>query len=202
MKNLIIALCLCCFLYGCSKKEEYDYIADEAKPYAAFAEGSSWIFQNDSTLLIDSLVSSYGEYDRTDIGDNRHPHYVERFTGGAWSKLDTSGSIINFSYWIENRIIVYYFFGIAFKPDASAFPSGLTSVGTDLRFNYFDKLILNGIEYEDVYQIEESSTNNNITSGEIYLAKNVGLIKLVLSYNDGSSESWSLLRNHTAILYN
>lgn len=64
--------------------------------------------------------------------------------------------------------------------------------------NPISTVVVNNITYNNVYDLKYQTTASqpSVTSAEMYVVKNIGILKWNIQYKNGSSESWSLLRSH------
>ena len=205
---LIIVSCIIC----CKKDQNkcvYYFLNDREKRYCAFQIGSYWIYQNDSTFDFDSIyVNNINPGFINDCYYRQDSHDI--FSCNAKSTLDTN---INIGYSIEatgENSAVYYFGGGTYSGDALhaswqsesylfTNPTGDQFYQHLNQLNAISQLTINGILYTSVYDFKESNhtfTYSQIDSINIFIVKDLGIIKWTLQYPNGSFVSWSLVRHH------
>ncbi len=189
---------------SCNKQEALPYflISNDFARYCKFDEGSSWVFQNDSTLVTDSInISEIKEsrrfqpdpikhqYQATDMFMSDNVFQIARYEITAGDYTPESGEM--------NSLFRIYFedgkYQIAFSPQ---FPIGEDiimgdEIGVYKNVEIIADYQLNGNTYKDVWHTNVIVSVNNNIEYDYWIAKNYGLIKTVIT-NDGTTISSSL----------
>jgi len=200
-KNVLVFIVLGLLLFSCKKDPDFYPVSDEFKPWFLFQQGSFWIFQNDSTLDLDSVyIKSPPAYynvpnpDRTYSRQAISIQYQSSFFEFIDVLSSTSGS---------DFLSIHIYNSIVFPGLISNFPikgeykstSGSATVLFE-NLRYYPDYILNFTHYKDVCQTRWTYTEPTFNKiFNFYFAKNIGLIKVDGNWND-TSRSWSLLRYH------
>jgi hypothetical protein len=189
---------------SCKKKLNTNYISDGLKEWVAFKPGSYWIYKNDSTGELDSAYCG-ANYSQIRGGDQE---------GGYFQDITLK---IN-SKFIDSYFLTFLCAPISFRDYKEMFFMNLIKNGNQvlpmLAFNsnfpynkeeilchsqttrfivsYKDSVIINGLKYFNVLYNREWSIKDSTNVVEMYITKNIGLIKLT----DSIKTHWSLLRYH------
>lgn len=204
--KIILFLLLGSYIYsGCnqnSSPKPYYLISDEFKEYCYFSDSSHWVFQNDSTLAIDSVIIS-------EVKDSKR--FVSEPTQYNYQAVDmfTSNNVFNISrYEITagnakpkagemNSLFRLYFedgtYHIVFSPK---YPMGEEiilgdAIGDYTNVEIIENFQLNGNSFKDVWHTKVVISLNNDIEYDYWIAKNYGLIKIVETI-DGQTTSISL----------
>ena len=208
MKNNWLLFFLFIFLPGCKKHPDHHYyLTDDAKKYTAFQKGNYWIYQNDSTLITDSMYvdsTAHGIADQYNY-DLDYTDYFEDM--GCFIKTVTDSNYrINFvmSAYTEVKTIIgcefYHSFAVGVKLDESGGGEQLSPrLNPACLVGPFGGFVVNGSTYTNVYDIktdESSAYDSSISRADVFIVKNIGILKWNVVYNDSSKVSYSLLRSH------
>jgi len=216
MRNKITAIkqfCFCillgCFLLTSCKKEEpptppgktYSYLGEAIKSYM-FKTDSYWVYENDSTSVLDSVVVT-----STTRGFQSPPHThpgtpsyeeIEYYKINFHSHLTSSDyNDFLFCELITRNGNEMSFFGqpILF----SKYSLGFNCYGAEV-LEYIDTLNINGNLFFNVekMKITQQKQIMLVFSHDTYLyfQDSIGLIKKVTDLGNGSFDSWSLKRWH------
>jgi hypothetical protein len=221
MKNIIVSLFVIILfsLAGCDDNTpapspnpepevpDFSY-NDMAKMYLSFKPESKWIFQDDSTLTLDTLVlySTQDEIRKQNPGTTAEYTYLatwKYFSNNNIGLLKGESFAMNTAVPnnVSNSAERIYFaedsYKIAFGP-MYPFGNRITFGGEEGTFINKEKIAsmeLNGKTYTDVYHSISEDYNDypgDTVFYHFYYAKNFGLIKF--SYNHkGSGHSYSLV---------
>lgn len=171
------------------------YVPQECKDFGYFLKGSYWVYQNDSTLQIDSFVTYLDTMGMFSFPDQNEgctdgPAYYnnQQFTNSI-AVSNISGDTLEYSCGTGG--VDYYenqnFEGVYLIPDAR-------QSNNPYKWEIFESYNLNGKFFFNVY---ESKLFLNATNASIYFVQNVGVIKTEISIDTSTYvESWSLLRYH------
>jgi hypothetical protein len=183
--------------FSCSKEVTHHYLSEEFKSWSFFNKGSYWVYQNDSTLNLDSaFINSNPEViDVPKDQDKGAPTYQNiAFTIHSkfykYSKLVAGDG--NESLYIN--IYNDYPVGLAAQPPkyfCSYFMSGVDEYTT---LTYDSIFFIGSFKYLNVVHTH-FSTNELSRNYDFSFARNIGLIKVIIETPD-STVSWSLIRNH------
>jgi hypothetical protein len=201
----------------CKKESTKNYyLASNAKQFGAFQKGSYWIVQNDSSLIQDSIYVDFlmrgldnREADGNVVESDEYLdcHLKSRLDSNLQIKiyiLATSelSAHCNYSFLYNHRAKPMW----EIFTDYNEAPNGgeLTPTpyyGTEL-INKYGQFNLNNASYYSVSQFKAShsiavaSSGLDIKNVSVYVARNIGLIKWIIQYQDTSSENWSLIRSN------
>jgi hypothetical protein len=202
MKKYLFFLVLSVVISGCTNKNpEHFYVSGEFQAWTVFHRGSYWIYENDSTLVKDSVFLRYDPIIVDVPSDpSTYPSTAESirllFASAIYTYSETK---VDFSG-IES-------FQMVFKNDSLFYPYGLVAASSD---NF--ELSSPGNNYrtlsvDSVYTIGQLRFTNVVetecTGGlspvkyTFWFAKGIGLIKV--TYENGftkGSWSWSIVRFH------
>ena len=204
-------LCLFVVLFASCKKVTNYGISDGMKEYFAYKAGSYWIYENDTTGLIDSSsVSSYTHvYDNTDLSGIKRelismifkskflsmtfisyiscggPNYytVSSLLYPVSGEIQADGAVAYYPNWPSNKKII---------PDCSP---GATFFYKTIPTDTIDNIPYQNVIYSEFRSTDSSSTNPYLYIRKIYFAKHIGIIKyyeLYPYYN--VNRSYKLLR--------
>lgn len=197
---------------GC-KKDPYYPVADELKPYFLYQTGSYWIYQNDVTGTIDSVraIVTYGAID--DFDHTRDP--VQILTVNLKSEFLASIQLMGqhcgkpnamfVSTWLTDDTNsnmspsfypVYFPYWLPSQTNMTA-PCVFESV---VNFMVIPSDTINNVRFDHIFYSyirskDSSATNTHFSSREIWIAKNVGIIKIKEKFRYFNIErSYSLIR--------
>ncbi len=185
---------------GCEKEHHsYNYLTDYAKTYGAFNIGSYWIYQQDSSLLIDSIYVidlKHTNWARPIDSDGDIEHY-ESLTCNLSSLINSLSA-----YRIKVDSEVGYIDYNLYNWDANAAwqyaEENLVKIPHQdwSTVMYHDSININGNLYLKVYEIENHFyTPYDYKRLNAFVVSGVGLLKWSMLKNDSTIESWSLLRS-------
>jgi hypothetical protein len=178
---------------GCGKPDViHRYLRDYEKSFVFFKPGTYWIYQNDSTLAVDSLyVTSIIDYTNSLWAD-----------GDIYLTYEKKGCMINRSLNQQNTISLY------------ASPTNEYTVSGEIFFDSWDAyayftfengeminalkhntLNLNGYLYNDAFEVININSFQADTV-KAFLVSNLGVLKWEAHYPDSIHDNWSLLRYH------
>jgi hypothetical protein len=193
--SLLLIIALTLLTCGKPKPEvKHLFVSEFAKSYVAFKPGSYWIYRNDSSSITDSVYVQQLTY-RYENETNNDGDIIST-NQRIWCQL-ISNIIINsdngFStshIYLGDYSISHWGIDLNFKNDVVN-----PILTTDTCFSY-QTMILNGQLFNNVTEQIQHSTNSLSSEYrvDVYLVKNIGLIKWNVNYRDGSTEQWSLLR--------
>lgn len=185
-------LFLILLLESCSKPEtKYYYLTDFEKSVACFQKGSYWIYQNDSTLVTDSVYVNFFIRDMDNAPGN----------GGILSSTEYCYCTA------KSTLYPNLGFGYNVRPGGGDVGGGTSKTWRIFYSINADKIIgnhtyptytLNGLIYSNATQIIDSFDQVSsyyykyVVDG--YVVPNAGLIKRDIQYKDSIRESWSLIR--------
>jgi hypothetical protein len=188
-----------CLLSSCKKDPDYYPLSTEFQKYYLFQQGSYWVYENDSTGVLDSVYLE------------KPPQYFDIFYQEESPKYQRVSMDVNSVNFISYRADAAFYEGQDFLQmrfpthadyDQPVLISGGMAVEHYDHLNAYYKYIqsfyamtLNGKDYSDVIQTQTFFLNDDYSVDEyrFYFAKNVGLIKLSGHWND-TTQSWSLVR--------
>jgi len=206
------AVMLILFLLSCQKNPckhpPIRYLSPEIKDHGLFKPGTYWVYQNDSTMQLDSITIV-----SIDTGTKAEWSEAEECGGmyiifyGEYASSNTSNNSMgtSFYYHISETMpgAVFFYENDTANIFASDFvviyiESFLQSYINDSLYEVISEMTLNGNYFENVY--ERKYFNSPIENGlrtNYYSASNYGLIKKeVFDSISANVESWSLLRYH------
>lgn len=209
MNTNIIKLAVVAFLgilivSGCNQgtPKPYYKISDEFKEYCYFTEGSSWVFQNDSTLVTDSInITELKDkqrfnpepvqyhYQAVDMFLNTNVFQILRYEITAGNEVPDEGEMNSLlRKYLENGN-----YQIVFSPK---YPMGEEiilgdEIGVYENVEIIGDLELNGNSYKDVWHTNVKISHTSNIEHNYWIAKNYGLIKTVTTI-DGVTTSISL----------
>jgi hypothetical protein len=185
-------------------------LTENEKHFGVYNVGSYWIYQNDSTLIQDSVyVYSLSNVDLGQQYDADIYSY-EGLSSAAHSVVDSNVSI---AYTLRAtsdnaanlRHSFYYCCDTtqtSWSTELKIYDFGSRSVyeGTQL-IAPLNQYIVNGNSFDNVYKTKTDSVHGifagpDIASIELFIAKDVGIIKWTIKYVPDSTVSWSILRYH------
>ncbi len=176
----------------------YYTVSDDFANYCWFKTGSYWVFQNDSTLLSDTIkvidvldskrFHNQGEafnYQAIELYTNVNTFNITKheITAGTYdANLDEMNSLLR----IYKNDGSYH---LAFLPE---YPVGEEinlgdQIGTYSNIEIIDIFNLNNLTYNDVYHTRVKVTINNTAEYNYWIAKNHGLIKATSTIDDQTS---------------
>lgn len=198
MKNLIVFSFLIILLFSCKKEEkQHFYVPSEFKRWTVFNKGSYWIFQNDSTLEIDStyikdnpisfnVPSSNSNYNST--SEKIEISYSSIFLGKAILRLDLYGQATTMYFYVCD----FDTYGLI----ANSLDNFVPYIQDSYTKTTYETLSFDSIYYLGLRKFN-TVVNTQITKNSktlnLWFAKDIGLIKIVRESND-STLTWSLLR--------
>ncbi|HYV93760.1 MAG TPA: hypothetical protein VE978_18435 [Chitinophagales bacterium] len=197
---LAVFLLVGLIFFGCAPREcggTY-YVPQECKDYGYFLKGSYWVYQNDSTLQLDSFSVVFDSTFWTHSPDlsegcneETGPSGGSSFDGEQINSLATS-SISEDSIQYSSYSSEVYFYMNGNRLGQYLIPSVRDYPNVD-QWDLFDAIAINGNLYLDVYK-----TTSTYTGATLYFQKNIGVIKFQLPIDTTDYvESWSILRYHT-----
>jgi hypothetical protein len=189
------------FINSCNKEEtEHIRVSNEFKRWTVFPNGSYWIFQNDSTLAIDSVfvqgnprfldVPAYGSKDNFTL-ETIEMSYSSVFLSSTSQNVGQGGRETYYIRMYNNSIMPL----IASSGDnfISYIPSG-NEGNTLMILSLFSTYYIGQEQYHPVVSTQYSGSGKKWTC---WFARDIGLIK-VTGENTNPDFSWSLLRYHIA----
>lgn len=199
--KIILIILVFLFINSCNKEEtEHIRVSGEFKRWTVFPNGSYWIFQNDSTLDIDSVfvqgnpkfidVPPYSSKDNFTL-ETIEMSYSSLFFSSSSQNVGQGGKETYYIHVYGNSIIPL----IASSGDnfISYIPSGNednTLMILSLFFTFY-------IGQEKFYPVVSTQCSVSGKKWTCWFAKDIGLIK-VTGENTNPDFSWSLLRYHIA----
>ena len=199
---------------GCSKDSYYP-VDNEIKPYFVFQPGSYWIYENDSTGSIDSVwangtFSPTSDFDNTSkptqlITVNLKSSFlvsIQLFGQRCEERYAVFVSTFVFDDTSEsNSVAMFPVFFPDWLPEKQNIQDPCVSYFVDT-FRFILSDTINNSPFENILYTysrskDSSLTNSRFHSREIWIAKNVGIIKIIEKYRNYNTErSYSLLRYH------
>jgi len=176
----------------------YYTVSDDFANYCWFETGSYWVFQNDSTLLSDTIkiidvldskrFHNQGEafnYQAIELYTNVNTFNITKheITAGTYdANLDKMNSLLR----IYKNDGTYH---LAFLPQ---YPMGEEinlgdQIGTYTNIEIIDIFNLNNLTYNAVYHTRVKVSINNTVEYNYWIAKNHGLIKATIKIDDQTS---------------
>ncbi len=194
------------FFSRCKKENDKYYLTSREKFYASFKEGSYWIFQNDSTLIQDSLYiasiqSGFEGLQSSGVSKEHISCFLK-------SSVDPNLEIV-YSLQAEGKNSSVCYWGVVYCCDTTktswSVSANITEEKTSDRLsgnqliNTYDQNTINGNTFYSVYELMTSNVQGynssfNITKANAFVMKYVGFLKWNIRHANNSSESWSLLR--------
>ncbi|MBA3647384.1 MAG: hypothetical protein H0W62_02360 [Chitinophagales bacterium] len=195
---------------GCNDCKDSDPITLLAgrnlKAYGVFKPGTYWIYQNDSTLLLDSIAVSNYMYDTVPVqipcGKNNSNMKISSYLENFYTYL--TSYTFNKNYLLKVEINQPVLFSLV---DQAADTLFIDAVCADTSFcKIIDTLRIIRItppinydhyEYMNVYERIDSSSS--VEDGNLvyyYSAAHYGIVKKQIQHPDHTIDSWSLLRFH------
>ena len=199
---------------GCHKDSYYP-VNNELKPFFVFQPGSYWIYSNDSTGSIDSVWvssnrSSIDDFDNTTISTqiitvNLKGSFLESIQllgqpSGISSSVFISTWVFDDSTGSNAMSILPVFF--TDYPIASQNNQDTSKIKLVANFMFIFSDTINHLPLKDILynytrSKDSSATNSRFLSREIWIAKNVGIFKIIEKYRYFNTErSYSLIRFH------
>jgi len=193
---------------GCSKDSYYP-VDNAIKPFFVFQPGSYWIYSNDSTGSIDSVWvssnrSSISDFDNTTTSTEI---ITVNLKGSLLESIQLLGqphgisSSVFISTWVfddstgSNSEYMLPVFFTDYHQDTSK--TGLFANFMFILSDTINNLPLKDILYNYTRSKDSSATNSRFLTREIWIAKNVGIIKIIEKYRYFNIDrSYSLLRYH------
>lgn len=203
MKYLAL-LSFCVLLLSCEEEPDYYAIPKLLKDWAYFEKGSYWIYQNDSTLLTDSIFISSIRFQKDSIiSDKKLRDIFETII----IDYTNSGNGFNYQSKMHGGTLFFSYTNNTTKirADCILLRSNINNTIEDSSAYYYisDKypnLSLNNIIYNDVIVINTSTeyyyfnnSPNDVLYNKYWLSKGNWIIKKVI-HTDKGMESWSLIR--------
>jgi hypothetical protein len=213
IKKIVLGVFAISFLLtpiACKKKLSTYAISDNLKSWVAFQPGSYWIYKNDSTGVLDSTFMKYPTNYYTvgdQYGDADYQQIEQYFNSKILDSFFFTFTCSPYSFNDYNdRFII--FFKTTWGGEAS-----YLAIDPHVPYNeqvnachqqnslyikdHYDSLQINNVMYYDVTYAKDWSTNPTIKyNSEIYLGKNIGLIRVNWEDPDEPKQSWSLLRSN------
>lgn len=199
---------------GCSKDSYYP-VDNAIKPFFVFQPGSYWIYSNDSTGSIDSVWvssnrSSISDFDNTTISTeiitvNLKGSFLESIQlmgqpHGTSSSVFISTWVFDDSTGSNSLSILPGFFTdcqIVSQYNQDTSKTGLFANFMFILSDTINNLPLKDILYNNIRSKDSSATNSRFLTREIWIVKNVGIIKIIEKYRYFNIDrSYSLLRYH------
>lgn len=189
---------------SCEEEPDYYPIPQVLKDWAYFEKGSYWIYQNDSTLLTDSIFISAIRFQKDSIISDKNLRDVFETIIIDYTN---SGNEINYQSKMYGGNVFFSYKKQTTKvlADCILLRSKLNNTIEDSSAYYFisDKhpiLSLNNIIYNDVI-VSNTSTRyyypdnspNDVFYNKYWLSQGNWIIKKVI-HTDKGLESWSLIR--------
>lgn len=195
MKNILLYLYIiftCLFFFGCEKDNEtFIPLPDNVKNYVFFLPNSKWVFQDDSTLVRDTITVTSSSITKK--------CYQRDNDVNCWAdmKIEYFSSLSNNSF-LDQSAYDYpkEVYRSKITPNSNVFGPSDTSPYYIYSEQYFNSMMFNGQTYQNVYKFHYENKVIAGTTGYIaydfYWALNIGNIKKVF-YKDDQVESWSLI---------
>ena len=198
-KKKIFSILLYFLIFSSCEKEHhsYYYLTDYAKTYGAFNIGSYWIYQQDSSILIDSIYVidlKHTNWARPIDSDGDILHF-ESLTCNLASSIN-SLSTHHIKVDSELSRINYHLYN--WDATAQNTEGNLVKIPDQdwSTVMYHDSININGNLYLKVYEIENHFyTPYDYKRLNAFVVSGVGLLKWSMLKNDSTIESWSLLRS-------
>jgi hypothetical protein len=214
MKRLILILniytCVCIFTSCVKEKQQqtnnptnnatYVYMYDYFKPYM-FEAGSYWVYENDTTSILDSVVVTSNQRGFDTIY-SAHPfqmYYAEFYTVNFHDFLDSSDYFEVLSVYVNNYMLrkvpnqfgnqPILFFG---SPIGTSY-SGCTLLDSIPSTNINSHIFTNVIKMK-ITAAQEPLPRQFNHDTYLYFKDSIGLIKTEIDTGTGIVESWSLKR--------
>lgn len=176
-------------------------LSSHIKEWASFGEGSYWVYQNDSTLQIDSV---YVGFNGTEIYPSAENTYDVQTVNTTIT--DDAAEMRGFIFALGAKEIVFQDWNEINQAGSSA---GLNLQDEDVveedvkdadyiwNVQYYEEMEVNGLNYTDVAFISVRDSVNYVPvpyrSYKYWIAKNYWMIKKCYTIED-SVYSWSLVR--------
>ena len=189
------------FSISCKKELPHYYVSDAFKSWTVFNKGSYWIFQNDSTLIFDSVFvtvnPSFLEFKPNSSNANFTLERIEMsyssvFFHSSMITIDEGGQYEAFFIQINNDL-----FHILLASSADNF---IQYHENTIDGSIYQLLSSDSVFYlgpEKFYKVVSTQYTINKKKWTCWFARDIGLIK-VTGENTSPDFSWSLLRYHIA----
>lgn len=198
--SLLILLLMGIFLSFCNKEAKHYYISEEFKSWCSFNKGSYWIYQNDSTLIQDSLFltkdpSILDVPYRLDKGAPTYQHITILFMSQFFNQC----RLVTGPGGLELLDMIIYSneepLGLVATPTQYFVPSWSNIPDGGYKTLVYDSTFTIGsVKYLNVVHTQ-FSYDGKLKKYNFSFAKHVGLIKFVFESSD-STVSWSLIRHY------
>lgn len=182
-----------------TNETKYTYLSQSIEPYK-FETGTYWIFKNDSTNTIDSLVVINTE---NDFFWSPPPVHGQSGTKSEYFKMNIESSLTSDLYndYLTSNYIKRNGGGEYGQNGQPIFIAD-SDIGTEFNgmeiIGKYQTLIINNHTFSDVVKskITESQQYESIFINDTYLyySNDIGLIKKVSDLGNGKFESWSIVR--------
>ena len=194
--TILLFIVLLIFLNACSKEKEQDSAVHESKISASlypflFKKDSYWIYENQSSRQLDSVVVMSLCRDKFTNGptspgqgpNGQTEFFNINYESSVFGNYDEQlvGYIIS-----KGSIYGGYIYLSSYKLGDETKNAKLT--------NIYDSLSVNGILYSRVVKMENSKDQFLPTDMNLYYVDSIGVIKKELLVNDTITETWNLLR--------
>ena len=190
IKSTLLVVLIILINCNCTKNKYVYYIKDSIKPWSYFKQGSYWIFYNENTKSLDSNYINKKE--DILIQPDSPPQYEHIY-------INISSNFINHYTIFRNSDDSYLELGYLNVLSASIIEGSSSIISTTCRLiNVFDVLTINGNNFKNVIQTQNTSIyNQDTTITNYYFVKNIGLVKKEINYlNMDSISTRSLIRWH------
>ncbi len=196
---ILILTIVSCNKDNIDDETSYSNLSESLKPYK-FKEGSYWIFQNDTTLIFDSIIVTSTENDfywspPPVHGQSGHKHEYYKINFKSFTTFQTYNDYLTNHYIKRNGGGEY---------GENGQPIFMTTSDTGAVFNgmkinaKFQSMTINGNTFMNVIEtkITASQQYQPMFSNDTYLyyTETIGLIKKVTDLGSGNFESWSIKR--------
>ena len=177
----------------------YSYLNESIEPYK-FKSGSYWVFQNDSTKILDSIVVISTE---SNFYWSPPPVQGQAGTKREYYNMNLQSFLTsnNFNHFLTSNYIKQNGGG-DYGQDGQPIFMSESNIGT--KFNgmeiieKFPTLIINGNSFNYIVEtkITESEQYQPVFSNDTYLyfSDSIGIVKKVTGFGNGNFDSWSILR--------
>ncbi len=196
------------FMIACEDEPNYYPIPKILKEWGYYQTGSYWIYQNDSSMIFDSVfVTSVTIINDSTYSDKKLRDIYETLFINFYSSLRT------FSYTAKLGGGIYSNLEFETKNEITKDRSNCTllrissneilNTTSFYEINYLNSITLNNTSYSDVilvntltrYYYEDNSPNDTFYN-QYWISKGDWIIKKVITNKNGT-ESWSLVRHYT-----
>jgi len=195
MKKILLILIIISF-FSCSKDEEKETpqpvgtISSSLHPFL-FKKGSYWIFKNQNTGQLDSVVVNSISKNIFTVG----PSHPGQGSQGQEEYYNINYlSTINGSY--DEQLIGYVISKGLFSGGyvyLSNHKIGEESLNAKLT-NIYDSLSIESNLYQNVVKMENSKDSYLTSDLNLYYVDSIGLVKKEIISNDSIIDTWNLLR--------